>query len=66
MLLADNKSIQLPAIDEQKIISTCLDHKTAKIEEAIKKILSQIAALKEYRQSLISNVVTGKVRIDEN
>jgi hypothetical protein len=36
------------------------------IEMTIKKILSQNEKLKEYRQALISNVVTGKVMVGED
>lgn len=58
-----NISVTVPLLEKQTQIATFLDHKTAKIGEAIQKILSQNETLKEYRQALISNVVTGKVRI---
>jgi len=56
----------VPPLPEQQAIANFLDHKTAKIDESIKNIQSQIEKLKEYRQTLISNVVTGKVRIYED
>ena len=56
-------SILLPTINEQVLITDFLDRETRKINDGIKKIQSQIATLKEYRQALISNVVTGKVRV---
>ena len=54
----------VPPLLEQQAIANFLDHKTAKIDESIKNIKSQIEKLKEYRQTLISNVVTGKVRVN--
>ena len=53
----------VPPISEQQTIANFLDQKTAKIDGTIQKILSQIEKLKEYRQALISNVVTGKVSV---
>lgn len=53
----------IPPPPEQTAIANNLDQKTAKIDKTIQKIQSQIATLKEYRQALISNVVTGKVRV---
>ena len=58
--------VELPPVFEQQAILIYLISETTKIDELINNILSQIAALKEYRQALISNVVTGKVRVDEN
>ncbi|MDP3298363.1 MAG: restriction endonuclease subunit S [Thermodesulfovibrionia bacterium] len=56
----------VPPKEEQIAIANYLDQKTARIDETIQKIQSQNEKLKEYRQALISNVVTGKVRVDEN
>ena len=58
--------IVCPPKNEQEQIVTYLDKKSSSMDETIQKIQSQIEKLKEYRQALISNVVTGKVRIDEN
>lgn len=60
---AYSKIVPLPTPKEQTAIATFLDHKTDKIDKTIHKIRSQIATLKEYRQALISNVVTGKVKV---
>lgn len=59
----ENFIFSAPHIDEQKNICTYLIQKTAHVDESIQKIQSQNETLKEYRQALISNVVTGKVRI---
>ena len=58
-----NLLVTLPQKEHQTQIANYLDQKTSKIDGLIKKIKSQIENLKEYRQTLISNVVTGKVRI---
>ena len=60
--------ILLPRLEEQKAIVNFLDQKTAEIDDLIFDIYTQIQKLKEYRQSLISEAVTGKidVRVFEN
>lgn len=58
--------ICLPDVEEQRKIIDFLNKETNRIDELINKIQSQIEKLKEYRQSLISNVVTGKARVDED
>ena len=55
--------ITLPPQGEQILISNYLDKKTSQIDSLIGKEAKRIELLKEYRQSLISNVVTGKVRV---
>ena len=54
-----------PDLDEQKKISNILDKKITKIDLLIKKHYLKIDKLKEYRNSLISTSVTGKIRITE-
>ena len=61
-----NFPIALPSLNEQTIISNYLDKKTSQINSLIGKETSRIELLKEYRQSLISNVVTGKLRVTED
>ena len=60
----ENFIFPVPNIFEQKNIRDYLTDKTSQIDKMIPKILSQISTLKEYRQALISNVVTGKVRVN--
>jgi len=55
--------IPLPERDEQYAIITYLDHKTTKIDQTITKIEKQIELLKEFRTTLISEVVTGKIDV---
>lgn len=55
--------ICVPQIPEQQQIVNYLDEQTAKIDATISKEQKRIELLKEYRQSLISNVVTGKIKV---
>jgi len=58
-----NMPLFLPSLFQQKTIADFLDRETAKIDEMMKKVGTQIEKLQEYRQALISNVVTGKVMV---
>ena len=55
-----------PPLSEQQEIVDYLDSKTAKIDEAIKRIDEQITDLRAYRTALISDVVTGKIDVRNN
>jgi len=55
--------IPLPSIDEQSTISNYLDSKSQDISELIMKIEQDILLMQEYRTSLISHAVTGKILI---
>jgi type I restriction enzyme S subunit len=52
-----------PPIQEQQQIVTYLDQKTKEIDDLIASEKKRIELLKEYRQSLISEVVTGNIRV---
>ena len=58
-----NTIICLPPIKEQKLISQYLDQKTTQIDQQKAKIKEAIELLKEYRTSLITNAVTGKIDV---
>ena len=58
-----NFILPLPPITEQEQIVTYLDKKTSEIDKTIELENKKIELLKEYRQSLISNVVTGKIKV---
>lgn len=58
-----NFKFPIPPHREQQQISDYLDYKTSKIDKLIDIESKRIDLLKEYRQSLISDVVTGKVDI---
>lgn len=53
----------LPPIEEQREIVAHIDEASRKIEDAIAIKEKQIAALKEYKTSLISAAVTGKIKV---
>ena len=55
--------LNLPPLKEQKQIANFLDHKTKQIDELIAAEHRKIELLKEYRQSLISEAVTGKIDV---
>ena len=55
--------IPLPNINEQEKIAKFLDEKTAKFDSIISKKEALIEKLKEAKKSLISEVVTGKVKV---
>ena len=59
-------SIILPPQDEQKQIASYLDHKCATIDTSISNAQHQIELLQEYKQSLITEVVTGKRKVTDN
>ena len=58
-----NIFIPVPPISEQEEIVAYLDKQTSKIDTAISQKQEQIAKLKEYKQSLINDVVTGKIKV---
>ena len=55
--------IAFPSLSEQTAIGNFLDHKTQQIDELIATEQRKIELLKEYRQSLISEAVTGKIDV---
>lgn len=55
--------IPTPSLDTQHRIADYLDKKTDEIDNLITDIATQIEKLKEYRQAIISEAVTGKVKI---
>ena len=55
--------VLLPNRKEQTQIVEYLDKQTQKIDSTIEKETQRFELLKEYRQSLISEVVTGKVDV---
>ncbi|AKB67592.1 restriction endonuclease subunit S [Methanosarcina mazei] len=52
-------------LNEQRLIADFLDRETEKIDTLINKISAQIEKLKEYRTTLISAAVTGKIDVRE-
>lgn len=55
--------IVVPPLSEQEEIVSYINHKVAQIDKMRNAELAQIEKLKEYKQRLISDVVTGKVKV---
>ena len=58
--------IVIPSMDEQKKIVNFIDLNIKKIDHEIQHEERRNTLIKEYRQSLISSLVTGKVRVTED
>ncbi|HQF37462.1 MAG TPA: restriction endonuclease subunit S [Candidatus Dojkabacteria bacterium] len=56
--------VPFPSQLEQNKIVEYLDKKTSCIDETINKVKDENKLLREYRASLISNVVTGKIKVN--
>lgn len=61
-----NFSLCLPPPSEREEINEKLETVTGTVDQLISKNRKKISLLGEYRQSLISSVVTGKVRVTED
>jgi type I restriction enzyme S subunit len=61
--IISNIRLPLPPLSEQHEIVSYLDEQTEKIDSSIQLEKKKIKLLKEYRQSLISEVVTGKIKV---
>lgn len=59
-----NISLPLPPLSTQQKIATYLDTETARIDDHIDLIQSSIDLLTEYKHSLISHAVTGKIKVE--
>lgn len=53
--------IPVPPISEQQEIADYLDNMTSKIDATIQELKTQIEDLRQYKKSVISEAVTGKV-----
>jgi type I restriction enzyme, S subunit len=56
--------ITVPPLKEQTAIVRHIETETTKINDKINLIKQEIELLKEYRQALIFEVVTGKIQVD--
>lgn len=59
-----NYPIVAPSFETQQRIASYLDKKCSKIEETIQNQQQVIEKLKDYKQSLITEAVTGKIKIE--
>lgn len=65
MTMYKSEKVPLPPDNEQIEIAENIEMNGAKIEDAISLKEQQIAALREYKASLIDAAVTGKIRVTE-
>lgn len=56
--------LAVPSFEEQQAIASYLDEKCAYIDELISLRKKKIEELKEYKKSVIFEVVTGKIKVD--
>ena len=56
-------SIPVPPIEEQNAIVEYIESKTNKIDTMIEALKAEIDRLTEYKQRLISDVVTGQIDV---
>jgi type I restriction enzyme, S subunit len=61
--LVKDQYISLPPLDEQTAIVHHIETETTKVNDKINLIKQEIELLKEYRQALIFEAVTGKIRV---
>ena len=61
-MLKQNR-IPLPPLSEQRSIVSYITDKTAKIDTLTSKLQQEIESIKEYKQRLISDVVTGQIKV---
>jgi type I restriction enzyme S subunit len=59
----DDMLFPYPQIQEQQEIVEYLDKQTKEIDDLVSMEKNKIELLKEYRQSLISEVITGKIKV---
>lgn len=55
--------IPLPPLPEQREIVAYIETRAAKIDAAVGKLEAEAAALKEYRERLVADVVTGQRKV---
>ena len=58
-----NLWLPVPPIEEQKQIVTHITETTSKIDKLIANINKEIDGIKEFKQRLISDVVTGQIKV---
>ena len=59
----NNRKIPVPPLSEQLDIVSFINEKVEKIDTLTSKLQQEIESIKEYKQRLISDVVTGQIKI---
>lgn len=60
-----NIEIPIPPLSEQRAIVSYIEAKTASINKLIDAYQQQVERIKEYKQRLISDAVTGKMNVTD-
>ena len=55
--------LPLPPLPEQREIVAYIEARAAKIDAAVGKLEAEVTALKEYRERLVADVVTGQRKV---
>lgn len=55
--------LSVPPLSEQRAIVSYITERASKIDALIEKLTKEIECIKEYKQRLISDVVTGQVKV---
>lgn len=55
--------VSIPPIEEQHAIVSYITERVAKIDSLVEKLNKEIECIKEYKQRLISDVVTGQIKV---
>ncbi|MCQ2306099.1 MAG: restriction endonuclease subunit S [Bacteroidales bacterium] len=58
-----NIYIPVPPLSEQRAIVSHITERTAKIDKMVENVNKEIEGIKEYKQRLISDVVTGQIKV---
>lgn len=58
-----NLYVPVPSLSEQRAIVSYITDKTSKIDTLTSKLQQEIESIKEYKQRLISDVVTGQIKV---
>ena len=58
-----NLFVPLPPLAEQRAIVAYIEARAAKIDAAVAGLEREVAAMKEYKQRLIADVVTGQRKV---
>lgn len=55
--------VPVPPLSEQRLIVSYISNKSVKIDNLIENINKEIESIREYKQRLISDVVTGQIKV---
>lgn len=61
--LLAKKAVPIPPMEEQHAIVSYITERTVKIDSLIEKLNKEIECVKEYKQRLVSDVVTGQIKV---